>query len=166
MEKPLNFSLVISIVKSPRKCIITQKQKCAQQFFKRVQSTRLYISSSLSYFHSQLNVIIKKGKRKISTKNYFFFFQFCLIRVSWAYNNMYFKIFENRARNFLVGVMVDCLLNCNLAHMILLTFLTPFFSLQITGNTPLMMAVKDNKTPLIDRLIELGSDVCARNNVS
>lgn len=37
---------------------------------------------------------------------------------------------------------------------------------QITGNTPLMMAVKDNKTPLIDRLVELGSDVCARNNVS
>jgi hypothetical protein len=29
-----------------------------------------------------------------------------------------------------------------------------------------MLAVKDNKTPLIDRLIELGSDVCARNNVS
>ncbi|CRL00840.1 CLUMA_CG014091, isoform A [Clunio marinus] len=34
----------------------------------------------------------------------------------------------------------------------------------VTGNTPLMLAVKDNKTPLIDRLIELGSDVCARNN--
>lgn len=29
-----------------------------------------------------------------------------------------------------------------------------------------MLAVKENKTPLIDRLIELGSDVCARNNVS
>lgn len=29
-----------------------------------------------------------------------------------------------------------------------------------------MLAVKDNKTPLIDRLIDLGSDVCARNNVS
>lgn len=29
-----------------------------------------------------------------------------------------------------------------------------------------MLTVKDNKTPLIDRLIELGSDVCARNNVS
>lgn len=29
-----------------------------------------------------------------------------------------------------------------------------------------MLAVKDNKTALIDRLIELGSDVCARNNVS
>lgn len=40
------------------------------------------------------------------------------------------------------------------------------FLFQITGNTPLMLAVKDNKTPLIDRLIELGSDVCARNNVS
>lgn len=36
----------------------------------------------------------------------------------------------------------------------------------MTGNTPLMLAVKDNKTPLIDRLVELGSDVCARNNVS
>ncbi|KAG5674416.1 hypothetical protein PVAND_004389 [Polypedilum vanderplanki] len=34
----------------------------------------------------------------------------------------------------------------------------------MTGNTPLMLAVKDNKTPLIDRLVELGSDVCARNN--
>lgn len=29
-----------------------------------------------------------------------------------------------------------------------------------------MYAVKDNKTPVIDRLIELGSDVGARNNVS
>lgn len=29
-----------------------------------------------------------------------------------------------------------------------------------------MLAVKDNKTPLIDRLIDLGADVCARNNVS
>lgn len=37
---------------------------------------------------------------------------------------------------------------------------------QMTGNTPLMLAVKDNKTPLIDRLVDLGSDVCARNNVS
>lgn len=36
----------------------------------------------------------------------------------------------------------------------------------MTGNTPLMLAVKDNKTALIDRLVELGSDVCARNNVS
>ncbi|KAK0166183.1 hypothetical protein PV328_004625 [Microctonus aethiopoides] len=33
-----------------------------------------------------------------------------------------------------------------------------------TGMTPLMYAVKDNRTALIDRLIELGADVCARNN--
>lgn len=45
-------------------------------------------------------------------------------------------------------------------------FLQHFLFFQITGNTPLMLAVKDNKTPLIDRLIDLGSDVCARNNVS
>lgn len=32
--------------------------------------------------------------------------------------------------------------------------------------TPLMMAVKDNRTGLLDRLIDLGSDVGARNNVS
>lgn len=32
--------------------------------------------------------------------------------------------------------------------------------------TPLMMAVKENKTNLLDRLIELGADVGARNNVS
>lgn len=31
--------------------------------------------------------------------------------------------------------------------------------------TPLMYAVKDNRTSYLDRLIELGSDVCARNNV-
>ena len=37
---------------------------------------------------------------------------------------------------------------------------------QATGYTPLMMAVKDNKTPLIDRLVDLGADPCARNNVS
>ncbi|XP_025835183.1 uncharacterized protein LOC112905946 [Agrilus planipennis] len=35
-----------------------------------------------------------------------------------------------------------------------------------TGMTPLMYAVKDNKTSLIERLIELGADVTARNNVS
>lgn len=29
-----------------------------------------------------------------------------------------------------------------------------------------MYAVKDNRTTYLDRLIELGSDVCARNNVS
>lgn len=32
--------------------------------------------------------------------------------------------------------------------------------------TPLMYAVKDNRTSFVDRLIELGSDVGARNNVS
>lgn len=32
--------------------------------------------------------------------------------------------------------------------------------------TPLMYAVKDNRTGILDRLIELGSDVGARNNVS
>lgn len=31
--------------------------------------------------------------------------------------------------------------------------------------TPLMYAVKDNRTSYLDRLIDLGSDVCARNNV-
>lgn len=38
--------------------------------------------------------------------------------------------------------------------------------LQVTGMTPLMYAVKDNRTSLLDRLIDLGSDVGARNNVS
>ncbi|XP_053677249.1 serine/threonine-protein phosphatase 6 regulatory ankyrin repeat subunit B isoform X5 [Anopheles nili] len=33
-----------------------------------------------------------------------------------------------------------------------------------TGMTPLMYAVKDNRTPILDRMIELGSDVGARNN--
>lgn len=32
--------------------------------------------------------------------------------------------------------------------------------------TPLMLAAKDNRTGLLDRLIDLGSDVGARNNVS
>lgn len=31
--------------------------------------------------------------------------------------------------------------------------------------TPLMYAVKDNRTTYLDRLIELGSDIGARNNV-
>ncbi|KAK9746845.1 hypothetical protein QE152_g5754 [Popillia japonica] len=35
-----------------------------------------------------------------------------------------------------------------------------------TGMTPLMYAVKDNRTSLLDKLIDLGSDVGARNNVS
>nr|XP_012134976.1 PREDICTED: serine/threonine-protein phosphatase 6 regulatory ankyrin repeat subunit A-like [Megachile rotundata] len=33
-----------------------------------------------------------------------------------------------------------------------------------TGMTPLMYAVKDNRTGLLDRMIELGADVSARNN--
>lgn len=32
--------------------------------------------------------------------------------------------------------------------------------------TPLMYAVKDNRLSVLDRLIDLGSDVGARNNVS
>lgn len=32
--------------------------------------------------------------------------------------------------------------------------------------TPLMYAVKDNRTSFVERLIDLGSDVGARNNVS
>jgi len=32
--------------------------------------------------------------------------------------------------------------------------------------TPLMYATKDNKTAIMDRMIELGADVGARNNVS
>lgn len=40
------------------------------------------------------------------------------------------------------------------------------FCFQATGMTPLMYAVKDNRTSLVDRMIELGSDVGARNNVS
>ncbi|XP_061930336.1 serine/threonine-protein phosphatase 6 regulatory ankyrin repeat subunit A isoform X6 [Apis cerana] len=35
---------------------------------------------------------------------------------------------------------------------------------QATGMTPLMYAVKDNRTGLLDRMIELGADVGARNN--
>ena len=38
--------------------------------------------------------------------------------------------------------------------------------LQNTGMTPLMYATKDNKTSIMDRMIELGADVGARNNVS
>ncbi|XP_050446201.1 serine/threonine-protein phosphatase 6 regulatory ankyrin repeat subunit A isoform X1 [Cataglyphis hispanica] len=34
----------------------------------------------------------------------------------------------------------------------------------VTGMTPLMYAVKDNRSALLDRMIELGSDVGARNN--
>lgn len=33
-----------------------------------------------------------------------------------------------------------------------------------TGMTPLMYAVKDNRTSLVERMLELGSDVTARNN--
>lgn len=38
--------------------------------------------------------------------------------------------------------------------------------LQATGMTPLMYVVKDNRSSFVDRMIELGSDVGARNNVS
>ncbi|KAL1463243.1 hypothetical protein WDU94_015014 [Cyamophila willieti] len=34
----------------------------------------------------------------------------------------------------------------------------------ITGMTPLMYAVKENRTSFVDRMVELGCDVCARNN--
>ena len=32
--------------------------------------------------------------------------------------------------------------------------------------TPLMYAVKDNRTAFLDRMIDLGADIGARNNVS
>lgn len=32
--------------------------------------------------------------------------------------------------------------------------------------TPLMYAVKDNRSALLDRMLELGTDVSARNNAS
>nr|CAD7452848.1 unnamed protein product [Timema tahoe] len=35
-----------------------------------------------------------------------------------------------------------------------------------SGMTPLMYAVKDNRTSILDRMIDLGADVCARNNIS
>lgn len=37
---------------------------------------------------------------------------------------------------------------------------------QATGMTPLMYAVKDNRAGLLERMIELGADVGARNNAS
>lgn len=37
---------------------------------------------------------------------------------------------------------------------------------QATGMTPLMYAVKENRTSFVDRLIDLGCDVTARNHVS
>lgn len=40
-----------------------------------------------------------------------------------------------------------------------------FSIFQTTGMTPLMYAVKDNRITYLDRLIELGSDIGARNNV-
>ncbi|KAJ9595643.1 hypothetical protein L9F63_013158, partial [Diploptera punctata] len=33
-----------------------------------------------------------------------------------------------------------------------------------SGMTPLMYAVKDNRAALLDRMIDMGADVCARNN--
>ncbi|CAH2229980.1 jg17500 [Pararge aegeria aegeria] len=41
---------------------------------------------------------------------------------------------------------------------------TSYKYLRTTGMTPLMYAVKDNRTSFVERLIELGSDVGARNN--
>lgn len=38
--------------------------------------------------------------------------------------------------------------------------------LQVTNMTPLMYAVKDNRTSFLDRMIDLGVDIGARNNVS
>nr|XP_050865797.1 serine/threonine-protein phosphatase 6 regulatory ankyrin repeat subunit A-like isoform X1 [Vespula vulgaris] len=45
-------------------------------------------------------------------------------------------------------------------------FIAPLAGLMdpTTGMTPLMYAVKDNRTGLLDRMIELGADVGARNN--
>lgn len=40
------------------------------------------------------------------------------------------------------------------------------FCPQQSGMTPLMFAVKDNRTAFLDRMIELGADVGARNTVS
>lgn len=49
---------------------------------------------------------------------------------------------------------------------IIIIFFIFIFPSQATGMTPLMLAAKDNRSGLLDRLIDLGSDVCARNNVS
>lgn len=40
------------------------------------------------------------------------------------------------------------------------------FLFQVTGMTPLMYAVKDNRTTFIDRMLDLGVDITARNYVS
>lgn len=53
----------------------------------------------------------------------------------------------------------------NLDQIVIIKFVFIFFS-QASGMTPLMYAVKDNRTSYLDRLIDLGSDVGARNNVS
>jgi ankyrin repeat protein len=36
----------------------------------------------------------------------------------------------------------------------------------VTGNTPLMYAAMENKTLIIERMIELGCDIHAKNKVS
>lgn len=51
-----------------------------------------------------------------------------------------------------------------LFHRFRFLILAPDF--QGTGMTPLMYAVKDNRTALLDRMIELGADLGARNNAS
>lgn len=52
---------------------------------------------------------------------------------------------------------------CFTLHLVTIDFV---YVSQTTGMTPLMYAVKDNRTSFVERLIELGSDVGARNNVS
>lgn len=57
------------------------------------------------------------------------------------------------------------------AHSILslqnfgLSFTKEIDYFQTTGMSPLMYAVKDNRTAFLDRMIDLGADVGARNNV-
>ncbi len=36
---------------------------------------------------------------------------------------------------------------------------------QVTGNTPLMYAAMENKTLIIERMIDLGCDIHAKNKV-
>jgi ankyrin repeat protein len=37
--------------------------------------------------------------------------------------------------------------------------------MQVTGNTPLMYAAMENKTLIIERMIDLGCDIHAKNKV-
>lgn len=110
-----------------------------------------------------------KTKEKMACRQwniYIVYIRFAIWTLSMVYYIAIYIIF----RNDFITILLICFFffhsNKKLEFIIIVRFITfHVLLLQITGMTPLMYAVKDNRVSYLDRLIDLGSDIMARNNV-